>query len=112
MEAKATELGNVELTVVSAEEKADIQLGQVENFVSQGVDAIIIIPVDTEATQPMTDAAIKANIPLVYVNRRPAGLDKFPQVPYVGSDSLFAGTVEMQELAKIAGGKGNVARCD
>jgi inositol transport system substrate-binding protein len=108
MEAKAKELGNVEITVVSAEEKADAQLGQVENFISQGVDAIIIIPVDTEATQPMTDAAIKANIPLVYVNRRPAGLDKFPQVPYVGSDSLFAGTVEMQELAKLAGGKGNV----
>ena len=53
----------------------------------------------------MTDAAKAANIPLVYVNRSPA-ISR--HVPYVGSDSLYAGTVEMQELAKLADDKGNV----
>jgi ABC-type sugar transport system substrate-binding protein len=52
----------------------------------------------------MADAAKAANIPLVFVNRDPA----IEGVPYVGSDSLFAGTVEMEELAKLAGGKGDV----
>src|SRR6185503_19209 len=50
-----------------------------------------------------------AGIPLVYVNRRPSDLPADGSVPYVGSDSLYAGTVEMQELAKIAGGEGNEA---
>ncbi|PKQ22097.1 MAG: rhizopine-binding protein [Actinobacteria bacterium HGW-Actinobacteria-5] len=102
-EAKAK---GVEVNIVAADEKTDTQLGQVENFVSQKVDGIIVIPVDTDAAGPMTDAAKGANIPLVYVNRKPADLPS--GVPYVGSDSLYAGTVEMQELAKLAGGQGNV----
>ena len=108
MEAKAAELGNVELNIVAAQEKTDVQLGQVENFISQGVDAIIVIPVDTDAAGPMTDAAKAAGIPLVYVNRRPSDLPTDGSIPYVGSDSLYAGTVEMQALADLAGNKGNV----
>jgi inositol transport system substrate-binding protein len=104
MNAKATELGNVELNIVAADEKTDVQLGQVENFVSQKVDAILVIPVDTDAAQPMTDAAKAAGIPIVYVNRNPSQAG----VPYVGSDSLYAGTVEMEQLAKLANNKGNI----
>lgn len=105
MEEKAAELG-VTVNIVAAQEKTDIQLGQVETFIQQGVDAIVVIPVDTDAAGPMTEAAKSADIPLVYVNRRPSDLPD--DVPYVGSDSLYAGTVEMEELAKLAGGKGNV----
>ena len=91
-------------TITDAKDDTATQLSQVENFVSQGVSAIIVVPVDTSAAQPMADAAKAANIPIVFVNRNPAISD----VPYVGSDSLFAGTVEMEELAKLAGGKGDV----
>ena len=91
-------------TITDAKDDTATQLSQVENFVSQGVSAIIVVPVDTSAAQPMADAAKAANIPIVFVNRNPAIAD----VPYVGSDSLFAGTVEMEELAKLAGGKGDV----
>ena len=102
-EAKAK---GAEVTIVAADEQTDKQLGQVENFISQKVDAIIVIAVDTDAAGPMTEKAQAANIPLVYVNRRPADLPE--TVPYVGSDSLVSGTLEMTELAKLAGGKGNV----
>lgn len=105
MQAKADEAG-VELTIVAADEQTDTQLGQVENFISQGVDAILVVPVDTDAAGPMTQAAQDAGVPLVYVNRRPSDLPT--GVPYVGSDSLYAGTVEMEELAKLANGEGNV----
>jgi inositol transport system substrate-binding protein len=103
MKAKAEELG-VSVTITDAKDDTAAQLTQVENFVSQGVDAIIVVPVDTSAAGPMTAAAQAASIPLVYVNRNP----EQPGVPYVGSDSLYAGTVEMEELAKLAGGAGDV----
>lgn len=103
---KEAQAKGAEVNIVAADEKTDVQLGQVENFISQKVDAIIVIAVDTDAAGPMTEAAQAANIPLVYVNRRPADLPE--TVPYVGSDSLVSGTLEMTELAKLAGGKGNV----
>ena len=92
------------ITITDAKDDTAAQLSQVENFVSQKVSAIIVVPVDTSAAQPMADAAKAANIPIVFVNRNPS----ISGVPYVGSDSLFAGTVEMEELAKLAGGKGDV----
>ncbi len=94
-------------TIVSAEGSSDTQLNQVENFISQHVDAIIVNPVDTETTDQVTQAAADAKIPLVYVNRCP---DNLPDnVPCVGSDGHQAGTLEMTELAKQAGGQGGVA---
>ena len=103
MKAEAAAKG-VNVTITDAKDDTQAQLSQVENFISQGVDAIIVVPVDTSAAQPMADAAKKANIPLVFVNRNPS----IAGVPYVGSDSLYAGTVEMEELAKLAGAKGDV----
>jgi len=106
MTARAKENG-VELNIVAAQEKTDVQLGQVENFIADKVDGIIVVPVDTDAAGPVTDAATAAKIPLVYVNRRPSDLPD--KVPYVGSDSLVSGNLEMEALAKLANGKGNVA---
>lgn len=103
MKVKAEELG-VEITITDAKDDTQAQLTQVENFISQGVSAIIVVPVDTSAAQPMADAAKTADIPLVFVNRNPS----IAGVPYVGSDSLYAGTVEMEALAELAGNKGDV----
>lgn len=105
MDARAKEAG-VELNVVSAQQKADVQLNQVQNFINSGVDAIVVVPVDTDATTPITTAATGAKIPLVYVNRLPKGLPD--GVPYIGSDSLIAGNLEMEALGKLVGNKGNV----
>lgn len=108
MEQKAAEIGGVELVIVSAEEDTTTQLGQVENFIIDEVDAIVVIPVDTDAAGPMTAAAQSSGTPLVYVNRVPSDLPTDGSVPYVGSDSLFAGTVEMEMLAELADYQGNV----
>lgn len=101
---KEADAQGAELTIVAADNKVDTQLSQVENFISQGVDAILVVAVDTSAAQPMTDAAKAAGIPIVYVNRNPSQAG----VPYVGSQSLVSGTLEMEQLAKLAGNKGDV----
>jgi inositol transport system substrate-binding protein len=97
---------DVELTIVDAANDSAKQTGQVENFLAQGMDAVVILPVDTAATGPMTKAVVKAGKPLVYVNRLPANLPK--GVVYCGSNSIDAGIMNMEELGKAMGGKGNV----
>ena len=106
MTAYAQSQPGVELIAVDSKEDVATQLGQVENFVAQGVDAIIIIPANTDAADPMTKAAQDAGIPLVYVNRIPSNLPE--GVAYVGSDSIQAGIMQAEWLAEKLGGKGNV----
>jgi inositol transport system substrate-binding protein len=97
---------DVELTIVDAANDTAKQTGQIENFLAQGMDAVVILPVDTAATGPMTKAVVKAGKPLVYVNRQPANLPK--GVVYSGSKSIEAGIMNMEELGKAMGGKGNL----
>ncbi|MBZ9784447.1 sugar ABC transporter substrate-binding protein [Pseudomonas sp. REP124] len=84
------------------------QLSQVESFISQKVDAIVVNPVDTAATKKITEAAVKAGIPLVYVNRRPDDLNLPKGVVTVASNDLEAGEMQMQYLADKMGGKGEI----
>jgi inositol transport system substrate-binding protein len=66
MAATAKELG-VDIQLEDAQGDIGKQLNQIQNFVAQKVDAIIVNPVDTAATPKMTKLAIAAGIPLVYV---------------------------------------------
>lgn len=106
MTAYAATQPGVELIMVDSKEDVATQLAQVENFVAQKVDAIVLIPANTDAADPMTKAAQDAGIPLVYVNRIPSNLPA--GVAYVGSDSIQAGIMQAEWLADKLGGKGNV----
>jgi inositol transport system substrate-binding protein len=83
------------------------QLDQINNFIASGVDAIIVNPVDTSATQAMSDAAAAANIPLVYVNRQPINVDTLPDnqafVASNESESSRQGFIEQCNQWKAAG---------
>ena len=107
MASKAKEEG-VQVQFEDARSDVVKQLNQVQSFISQGVDGIIVNPVDTAATRNITQAAVKAGIPLIYVNRRPDD-EKLPKgVVTVASNDLEAGRLQMQYLAEKMGGKGNL----
>ncbi len=91
-----------------AKQDVGTQLNQIQNFISQKVDAIIVQAVDTDATPKITQLAAKAKIPLIYINARPSDFDKLPAgVAVVASDEIFGGTVQAQAVCKQLGGKGN-----
>nr|WP_314526125.1 sugar ABC transporter substrate-binding protein [uncultured Pseudomonas sp.] len=109
MAAHAKALPGVTLQFEDAQGDVVRQLNQVQNFTAQGMDAIIVNPVDTAATQKMTANAQQAKTPLVYVNRRPDAQRLPAGVGYVGSDEVKAGEIQMRYLAEKMGGKGNLA---
>ncbi|MFD2838704.1 sugar ABC transporter substrate-binding protein [Azotobacter vinelandii] len=107
MAAKAKSDG-VEIQFEDSRNDVMKQLSQVESFISQKADALIVQPVDTAATRSITDAAVKAGIPLVYINRKPDD-PKLPSgVVTVTSDDLEAGRLQMQYMADKMGGKGSI----
>ena len=93
-----------------ADAKGDVslQIQQVDDFINQGADAIIINPVDTQGVMPVIAAAQKANIPLIFVNRKPE-VKLTGKMAYVGSDSALSGKMEIEALAKRLDNKGNIA---
>jgi inositol transport system substrate-binding protein len=109
MTEHAAKLPDISLQFSDAQGDVTRQLNQLQNFVTQGVAAVIVNAADTSATPSMTKVALEAGVPLVYVNRRPAE-EKLPKgVVFVGSDDLEAGKLEMEDLARLMNYKGNVA---
>jgi ABC-type sugar transport system substrate-binding protein len=109
----AESLEDVELQIEDAQNDVGKQLNQIQNFVVSGVDAIIVNPVDTDATIAMSNAATDAGIPLVYVNREPVNVDDLPEnQAFVASDEKESGTLETQEICRILKeqGKGDGAQ--
>ncbi len=105
-------LDGVELQIEDAQNDVAKQLDQINNFVASGVDAIIVNPVDTSATEAMTKAAEAAGVPLVYVNREPINVDSLPDnQAFVASNEQESGTLETKEVCRLLSGKGkNPAR--
>jgi inositol transport system substrate-binding protein len=106
--AKAEELGYT-MEVQDAQEDVVKQQDQVYTMIEQGFDVIMVVPVDTSAMGPITDAVTAAGIPLVYVNRNPFGTDNPPEgVYYVGSQEIVAGQLQGQYLVELMGETGGV----
>ena len=98
----ADSLEGVDVQVEDALDDVARQLDQINNFVASGVDAIIVQPVDTSATQAMTNAAEAAGIPLVFVNRQPINLDTLPDnQAFVASNEIESGTLAAFEACKL-----------
>ena len=106
-------MDGVDVQIEDAQNDVAKQLDQINNFIASGVDAIIVNPVDTSATQAMSAAAESAGVPLVYVNRQPINLDTLPDnQAFVGSNEIESGTLQAFEVCKQlrAAGKSNGAR--
>ncbi|WP_213881055.1 sugar ABC transporter substrate-binding protein [Pseudomonas sp. dw_358] len=100
---------NVQIQFEDAQGDVVRQLNQVQGFINQKVDAVIVLPVDTAATANITRAAVEAKTPLVYVNRHPDERVLPKGVVTVASNDIEAGQLQMRYLAAKLGGKGTLA---
>jgi ribose transport system substrate-binding protein len=67
--AEAARYEDVELTVAEGTNDVSTQIGQVETFINEGVDAIVLLPFDGAALTPVALRAMEAGIPVVNVDR-------------------------------------------
>jgi ribose transport system substrate-binding protein len=100
-----------ELLAVSAEEKVHTQASQIEDFITRGVKAIVLNPVDSRAIGAAIRRANTAGIP-VFTNDI-ACLDPTAEVvTHVATDNEAGGHLAAQALIEALGGKGKVAILD
>ena len=103
MDAKARELG-VRLIVNDAQRSAERQVQQVESFIAQKVDAVVLNPCEVEASSPAVEKALAAGIPVVNVNSE----TRTAATAFVGSRDEDAGSIAMQYIAQRLNSTGNV----
>lgn len=103
------ELSQLGCTMLTADPSSDPtkQVEQVENYIAQGVDMILMSPVDAAACGVVVTEAAEAGIPMMIVNCKLDNLDE--ALCYVGCDDTTAGETLMQYVADELGGNGTIA---
>lgn len=97
--------GNI--TIVDGANDQATQTGQIDNFIAEGVDVLIINPVNSSSAETITDKVVAADIPLVYINREPDEAEEKRwqengwNVTYVGCDARQSGTFQGELIADL-----------
>ena len=105
VKAAADQHDNLEVVYKDAQNDTLKQRAHVEEFVSAGVDLLIISP---KEAQPLTEPvakAMEAGIPVIVLDRRVVG-DKY--TCFIGADNVKIGRAAGEWIAKTLGGKGKV----
>src|SRR3712207_2142940 len=80
-------------------------LNDVETFIDQKVDALLVVPTDPNIVKVIGKKAQKANIPLIIVNRKPNDEDMEYVTSYVGSDEIEGGRIQADYVVNTLNGK-------
>lgn len=94
-----------ELIVTSGDFDLAKQQSQIENFIVQRVDAIIVCPADSKGIAPAIEAANAANIPVFTADISAQGGQV---VSHVASDNLAGGRLAADFIARAINGQGGV----
>jgi D-xylose transport system substrate-binding protein len=100
---KTAEAAGYQVIVQSAENDAQNQISQAENVITQGVDAIVIQPVDFHVAAGIADMAAKAGIPLASYDDLILGAK---QAGYIGRDPKDGGAAAAKAVVAVVP-KGN-----
>lgn len=79
-----------------AHDNSSLQVAQIDSFIAEGVDLIILAPNEAEAVSPAVERAWHADIPVIVVDRQ-VSTPHF--TAYVGADNLQVGREAAQCLA-------------
>jgi ABC-type sugar transport system substrate-binding protein len=93
----ASSLGWTVITA-NANGDADKQMKQIEDFIAQKVDAIVVVPVDSAAIVPAIKKAREAGIPFYTIDRAPIG---YPADMTVMADNYMAGKQAGEAMVKL-----------
>lgn len=91
-----------QLLIYDAKNDQNTQNDQVESLLTQGVDALIVNPVDRTAAAYLIEKAMQQAIPIIFINREPLpeDLSLYDKSYYVGADGAQSGELSGMILAE------------
>jgi methyl-galactoside transport system substrate-binding protein len=95
------------ITIQDGQNDQATQSNQIDAFIAEGVDVLIVNPVNSSSASTITDKVVDAGIPLVYINREPDESEEARweendwDVTYVGCDARQSGTMQGELIADL-----------
>ena len=105
VEGYAAKLG-IEVITVDAKNDTATQVNQVQDLITQGIDAFIYIPAGAAAAAVPTRLARAEGIPVINVDRTPEGA---PGDTFIAGESVESAYEVCSHIIGLAGGKGKMA---
>ena len=96
---------DVELRLSSADDSDEKQIEQINQFVADGIDLLIVAPNQVATVSPAIDQAFDKGIPVIVFDRK-TNSEKF--TAYIGADNYEMGRIMGKYICTRLGGKGKV----
>lgn len=98
-----TDTVTYEVTIMDGKNDMAEQTNQVDTFLAQGVDVLIVNLVQSSSAATITQKADAAGVPVVYINREPEAedMEASANITYVGADARQSGTYQGEIVANL-----------
>ena len=103
MREEAEKHPNIELTIADGQDRTEKQVSDVEAFIQQRLDLIIISPKESAGLTGVVERAMEAGIPVIVLDR---GVATENYTQFIGADNLEIGRLAGQYAVERLGGKG------
>lgn len=105
MEVEAAIHPEINLTIYNANRKASKQIRDIQRFIDNKVDIIIVSPFESDSIIPVIERANGIGIPVIIVDRK---VNTSNYTAYIGADNVEVGRIAGRHIVSLSKGKANV----
>ena len=105
MEVEASLHPEVNLTIYNANRNAKKQISDIEKFINDNVDVLIISPYESDSIVPVIEKAYAKGIPVIIMDRK---VNTTNYSAYLGADNIEVGRIAGRHIISSSKGAANV----
>jgi len=94
---------DIDLVIADGQDRTEKQVADVENFIRQKVDVLLISPKETAGLTGVVNKAVDAGIPVIVLDR---GVDTDRYTQFIGGDNKMIGEMVGKYVVDLLGGPG------
>jgi ribose transport system substrate-binding protein len=103
MRREAEKHPEIDLVIADGQDRTDKQVADVENFIRQKMDVLLISPKETAGLTGVVNKAVDAGIPVIVLDR---GVDTDRYTQFIGGDNRMIGEMVGKYIVDLLGGPG------
>ena len=108
-QAKTLGIPDGNLITTNAQSDLNKQISDIKSMLDQGVQLLIVAPLNSDGLQPAFDAAKAKHVPVVTIDRKVTSTACTDYLTFIGSNFVSQGKRAADEMIRVTGGTGKVA---